>query len=69
MCSNVDYSNLYNNKMNNVPVSFNELNFQMCIPSNEVLKSYYPGGNVQSYILNHKVWAEDETKIKRTNTI
>jgi tRNA G37 N-methylase Trm5 len=34
----------------------------MCIPKAE-LHNVHPGGNVQSYILKNKVWAEEESKI------
>jgi len=46
----------------NVPVLFEDIKFQMCIPKPELHNSY-AGGNVQSYILKNKVWAEEETKI------
>jgi len=46
----------------NIPVLFDDLSFQMYIPEPELHNSYV-GGNVQSYLLKHKVWAEEETTI------
>jgi len=46
----------------NVQVLFEDINFQMCIPKAES-HNVHPGGNVQSYILKNKVWAEEESKI------
>ena len=48
-----------------VPVLFEDVDFQMSIPTPDLFDSY-PGGNLQSYVLKNKVWAEDETKIMST---
>jgi FkbM family methyltransferase len=47
------------------PVSIDNINFNMCVPENNLLVSY-PGGNVQIDILNTKCWAKDETLILNT---
>jgi FkbM family methyltransferase len=43
-------------------IKYKDVNFTMCIPPVE-LHTDYPGGNVQTYIMNKNVWAEDETAI------
>jgi len=48
-----------------ISISHNDVNFIMSIPVPE-LHNTYPGGNVQSHILDHKVWATDETSILST---
>lgn len=45
-----------------VQVKYNDINFTMYIPTLDILESY-PGANVQKYILENNVWAEEETSI------